>query len=138
MAEVTPLLSGFPQIRLERRCDTTTTTVCVELRPEIRGHETRVDNPINRLLIAFVLIFLHRFSAWLIGHRLKPVTVQLPFPEPDQTVRTQLRLGLRYSRQLRCHQGRNGVRESGACRPDRPDRGITRRITTRLFSTCLH
>lgn len=88
MAELAPLLSGFPQIRLERRCDTTTTTVCVELRPEIRGHETRVDNPIDHLLTAFVLIFRHRFSAWLIGHRLKPVTVQLPFPESDQLVRT--------------------------------------------------
>ncbi|KQU39262.1 MULTISPECIES: AraC family transcriptional regulator [unclassified Rhodococcus (in: high G+C Gram-positive bacteria)] len=37
----------------------------------------------QRIRIEFLLILWHRFSAWLIGRRVKLLSVQVPFPEPQ-------------------------------------------------------
>ncbi|MBY6365355.1 AraC family transcriptional regulator [Rhodococcoides corynebacterioides] len=67
------LLRGGGRARLE--LVPTTPMIAASLSPEAAAAATRLQ-------AEFLLILWHRFSAWLIGRRLKPTAVHLPFPEP--------------------------------------------------------
>jgi AraC-like DNA-binding protein len=79
MSETMRVLIPVRPMTMDRTEESTVLTVHVtpttHLSPE--GNELA-----ERLLTDFLLILLHRFAAWLIGNRVKLLSVQLPYPLP--------------------------------------------------------
>ncbi|WP_305094024.1 AraC family transcriptional regulator [Prescottella sp. R16] len=64
------------------------TSVRLEVRADVRGddHSPEFADEAFRLVTDFELLLLHRFAAWLVGRRVKPRSVSMPYPEPDRRV----------------------------------------------------
>lgn len=81
LVEVVPVLPGLPPLQLESGARTTV----LHVRMPFRGTTAPATaNAADQLLTDFVLMLLHRFAAWLVGRRVKLVSVRLPHPEPDR------------------------------------------------------
>ena len=81
LVDVIRVLPGLPPLRLEIGAHTTV----LHLRmPPRDGMPPDTADASNRLLADFVLMLLHRFAAWLVGRRVKLVSVRLPHHEPDR------------------------------------------------------
>lgn len=83
MADVGRLFPGVPRARVMRGGG----RARLELEPTrpvlADSLSTESADRAQRLQVDFLLILWHRFSAWLIGRRVKLLAVQMPYPEPS-------------------------------------------------------
>lgn len=81
ITDVTRALPGMPPMRLETGA--ATTRLLVQVPERARALPPASALAADRLLIDFVMMVLHRFAAWLVGRRMKLVSMKLPYPTPD-------------------------------------------------------
>ncbi|MFG1783443.1 AraC family transcriptional regulator [Rhodococcus oryzae] len=84
MADVMRALPGPPQLRIRTGESTTRLQVMIPRRDEALPAATA--DAADRLLTDFELILLHRFAAWLVGRRVKLISVEVPYPAPDPSL----------------------------------------------------
>ncbi|WP_206488010.1 AraC family transcriptional regulator [Rhodococcus sp. KRD162] len=79
MSETMRVLIPVQPMMLNRTEDSTVLTVHVHATNDLSAEANELA---ERLLTDFLLILLHRFAAWLIGNRVKLLSVQLPYEFP--------------------------------------------------------
>ncbi|MEO6887309.1 MAG: AraC family transcriptional regulator [Jatrophihabitantaceae bacterium] len=77
-----PALPGLPQFRIEIGPDST----------RLQGDLSDIEDP-DHLVSDFMLVLLHRFTGWLIGRRIGLISVELPYPQPENAAEYDLIFG---------------------------------------------
>lgn len=83
MAETMRVLSVLPPVTITQTDASTRLTLQVARTEQLPPEATEVA---ERLLTDFLMILLHRFAAWLIGGRVKLLSVELPYELPGPGV----------------------------------------------------
>ncbi|MGC0362522.1 AraC-like DNA-binding protein [Rhodococcus sp. 27YEA15] len=78
MADVIRALPGLTPLQITSDELSTRISFAVRTRPGIPEPDVAA-----RITTDFVLILLHRFAAWLIGKRIRPLRIEIPYAAPD-------------------------------------------------------
>ncbi|MGL4307191.1 MAG: AraC family transcriptional regulator [Mycobacteriaceae bacterium] len=90
ISDLLPVLPSMPEVAISSSENTS--------RIEIRFSPEQLSEKISKrlseestqdavkILTDFILIVMHRFSAWLIGKRIKLISVELPYPIPEKVM----------------------------------------------------